>query len=662
MLPPQVQQQMLAAAVASGQFPNMEAASQAMAQSMMAAAAFQQAGMMPPPPFMNVPPHLQQQQPSQLQQPQQQPPVGLPQGQVPNQPQSQPDSQQGKAQSAGRPASQPLSVDRFPPIGVGIEETAKPQINQPQQQQQYHQQHQQHQYHQQQYRNNNRGYNHQQQRAQRRDYYQQQLQQQLEQMTPEEREKFTIRQNKVSKITRCSGFMGPKDKDFVTRFQLSQIVTEDPYNEDFYYQVYQIVKSSLGGATNDVNSIAQKYLDQSGHRLGGRSKRVDIALQRMQQQVSKAVTVAKERGQRSSGLSKEGALGRVSFGTGKQPRQQIIIKKEEASSEEKDDALPKEYKFPRSSRSFQLSIIEDIYTQVLKLESMERENQAYQTTELWKSLHLNDKIKTSTDEINPFISILSFDKTMKVFQRLFHFLSKEEQEQIIELIFTHLQKIDIVLKSSYKNYADSNYSIPKNVNDKIELFQSTIMRALVIYIGDTNFQQILSILNEIISNNNVLFLCTTKIGCSLLTVIISRLELIKQEYSKNLSAQDLSNWSLVYDKLFQGLEGRLASIFPPFFSNDESRKVVNEETNKNDGYIWQFLATLSLGGLLNHQRIIVDEIRNEIFGVMSLSKTTKEEGDVVKAAVLLENLNLFLNVMGLNATEDDISELASSEA
>ena len=38
-----------------------------------------------------------------------------------------------------------------------------------------------------------------------------------------------------------SGIMNPKDKDFVTRFQLSQIVTEDPYNEDFYAQVFKVI-------------------------------------------------------------------------------------------------------------------------------------------------------------------------------------------------------------------------------------------------------------------------------------------------------------------------------------------------------------------------------------------------------------------------------------
>lgn len=45
--------------------------------------------------------------------------------------------------------------------------------------------------------------------------------------------------------------MTPRDKDFITRYQLSQIVTEDPYNEDFYFQVYKIIQR--GGITSESN-------------------------------------------------------------------------------------------------------------------------------------------------------------------------------------------------------------------------------------------------------------------------------------------------------------------------------------------------------------------------------------------------------------------------
>ncbi|GME76351.1 unnamed protein product [[Candida] boidinii] len=437
----------------------------------------------------------------------------------------------------------------------------------------------------------------------------------------------------------------------------------------------------------------------------------------MQQQVSKAVTVAKERGKRTGVFSKEGALGKVSFGTGRQPRKQLVLSSNEnpeegeAEGETRDDGdeieeasneqetsdskksksgsdelknliqkkstgtaadattakqeqdnevtVPKEYIFSKSSRSFQLSIIEDIYSQVLKLESLERENQEINSNDIWKCLHINDKIQTSEGEINPFISVLSFDKSMKVFNRLFHFLTNEQKFKIVELIFINLQKLDIVLKGSYKNYISENYNIPKKYLNKIELFQMTIMKTLVLYISESKFLNVLSLLNSVIINNNILFLSTTKIGLSLITILVSRLELIKQELNKNLSAHDLSSWLLIYDKLFQGLEGRLNQIFPPYLSCDENKSVINQlSIDDDDSYIWQFLASLSLAGLLNHQRIIVDEIRNEIFGVMNKAKVSKQNNDINNYNKLLNNLNLFLNVMGLKANENDIGELS----
>lgn len=486
-------------------------------------------------------------------------------------------------------------------------------------------------------------------------------------MSPEERENFLVRQQKVHKITRCSGFMTPKDKDFVTRFQLSQIVTDDPYNEDFYYQVYKVLNSSTG--ENNMNSLAQKYLEQSGHRLGGRSKRADIALQRMQQQVSKAVSVAKERGESTGILTKEGALGKVSFGSGKQPRRQLIIHSQDSengndqepttSRGAADVVLPKEYTFSKSSRTFQLSIIEKIYNEVLKLESLERENQPYETTELWNSLHLNDVIKTSTNEVvDPFISILSFDKMMKLFGRMFHFLTADQKIELLSQLFLNLQNIDVIMKGSYKNYENSNYETPDEIIKKIDLFQMTILKCLVLYLSEANFSYVLTWLNTLVSNKSILFLTTTKIGLSLITVLISRLELVKQEFSKSLNAQELSQWQYVYDQLFQCLEGRLTSCFPPYISHDENRKVTNKESKSDDSYVWQFLASLSLAGMLNHQRIIIDEIRNEIFGIMAVAKELKSSGDIESATRYLGNLNLFLNVMGLIATEDDITELS----
>ncbi|GMM30863.1 Pat1 protein [Martiniozyma asiatica (nom. inval.)] len=677
LMQPHIQQHIMAS-VQQGRFPNPQTAMHAMIQLMMANPQMMAplppgfapspiGGQMPPPP---PPPQMQQRQPSQPPQQQLQPQQQLESQQQLVSPQqyepSQSSAQQQQEQSIKVDLnSMPSLAEAKSVLGqhTGSINNGSPQPEEQLHAHNYQNQNQQHSHHhnnQRQYNNhhnhhhNNNNNRHYQSHHQKQLQHQQLMQQQLEQMTPEEKEKFFIRQHKVAKITRASGFMTPKDKDFVTRFQLSQIVTEDPFNEDFYHQVFKILHSSIN--ENDMNSLAQKYLDQSGHRLGGRSKRADIALQRMQQQVSKAVSVAKERGERSLVLSKDGALGKVSFGNGKAPRKQLTISKEE--SIENSDALPKQLAFSTSSRSFQLSIIEKIIDNVLKFESQEREKENVDVNDLWKSLHLNDTIKTSDDEtINPFISVLSFEKMMKVFGRIFNFLTADQKSTIVGLILSNFQKLDVIIKSSYRNYADNNYEIPKDVSKKIAMFESTIFKTILYHLSETDFTTVLSILHSMIENNNILFVCTTKLGLQLLTFLVSRLELAKQDETNILAQTERAQWTAVYHELFQSLEGRLALLFPPYLSHNESIHVENSHSEEDDSYIWQFLASLTLAGLLNHQRVIIDEVRDEIFGVQTTAQGFIQKGEIEKSSRLLENLNFFLNVMGLKATETELGEM-----
>ena len=73
------------------------------------------------------------------------------------------------------------------------------------------------------------------------------------------------------------------------------------------------------------------------------------------------------------------------------------------------------------------------------------------------------------------------------------------------------------------------------------------------------------------------------------------------------------------------------------------------------------LATLSLGGKLSHQRIIVDEVRDEIFGVMNRAKAiaNTDMANLYKKQNLLNNLNMYLVVMGLVADETEIKRTST---
>lgn len=515
-------------------------------------------------------------------------------------------------------------------------------------------------------------------------------------LTEEELRRLQLRQAKVDKILRHSGVMTPRDKDFITRYQLSQIVTDDPYNEDFYFQVYKIIQR--GGVVGESNkdSIAKAYLEHSGHRLGGRYKRTDVALQRMQSQVEKAVTVAKERPQKNKdGLdsAKEGVLGKISATrNSKAPRKQLQIPlhKEDSPALSSTPASPSALdevteslqdvninaKRRRSSyalstsvdqhlvltrsggRKFILSLIETVYEEVLELEAQLRNGQQPDSTKLWEALHIEDE----TYDLSPFISILSFDKGVKIMPRIMNFLSRDQKMKLFSCFFKELSHLNVIVASSYKTAPNPS----KEQLKKVELFQSVCLKIIVSFLSSSaEFIEVMTLLINVIQNNNVSFITTSRIGLNLITVLISRAALMKQDVTRGkiLSSVEIATWGEVYDRLFTSLETKLALIFP---SPEYMQHVVNiheqESPQYDQSYIWQFFASLALSGKLNHQRIIIDEVRDEIFSVISKAEelTLAAQTDPklsFQRNKYYQDLNLFLNVMGLVARDGEITEL-----
>ena len=98
--------------------------------------------------------------------------------------------------------------------------------------------------------------------------------------------------------SRYNDLMTQSDKDFITRIQVSQLVTQDPYADDFYAQVYgAILRSKLGLQSQDERVL--KFGSGGGVGLGltgpkGGSRRPS-AMQRMEQQVERIVNNARKR-------------------------------------------------------------------------------------------------------------------------------------------------------------------------------------------------------------------------------------------------------------------------------------------------------------------------------------------------------------------------------
>jgi DNA topoisomerase 2-associated protein PAT1 len=97
--------------------------------------------------------------------------------------------------------------------------------------------------------------------------------------------------------SRYNDLMTQSDKDFITRIQLSQLVTQDPYADDFYAQVYSaIIRSRLGLQPSDERVL--KFGSSGGVGLGMGQKgggRRPSAMQKMEQQIERIVNNARQR-------------------------------------------------------------------------------------------------------------------------------------------------------------------------------------------------------------------------------------------------------------------------------------------------------------------------------------------------------------------------------
>lgn len=97
--------------------------------------------------------------------------------------------------------------------------------------------------------------------------------------------------------SRYNDLMTQSDKDFITRIQVSQLVSQDPYTEDFYAQIYgALLQSRMGVQPQDDRIL--KFGSGVGVGLGPGQKgpgRRQSAMQRMEAQVERIVNNARLR-------------------------------------------------------------------------------------------------------------------------------------------------------------------------------------------------------------------------------------------------------------------------------------------------------------------------------------------------------------------------------
>ncbi|KAG0134256.1 topoisomerase II-associated protein PAT1 [Tuber indicum] len=441
--------------------------------------------------------------------------------------------------------------------------------------------------------------------------------------------------------------MTPADKNFITRIQLQHLVSinnaEDNANEDFYY----IVHSAIRARTNPqqpLNQFAQTYLFRQSAR--GRNRQQDNHLQRMEQQVQRAVAAAKAR-PKASQLVLEGSLGKISFSNVKTPRPMLNIKKSDSPGGEPIRRTQRST-FSSADRKSLLRAIENVYDALLELEVHERERsklpilmpdqqpqQAHVewaakrdqlVAKLWKETKIMEPIDPTSTATHPFIAILSYSKMKRAIQRIFRHLDPEQRVTILTMIVVHLDILDVV---KHGVYLPDETQLPSAVREEIEMFAASVLPPLLGYVYEAPLSIVIGLLGILLERVDVVAVSKTKIGLAFLTMFSSRAEIVKQ--AGGAPESELQQWQMMYDRLFDSLQGHWMECFPPGMFVD-------------DVYVWQFLASIAVGANMPQQQALVSAVKDRVMENVRASKTLPPELGAQKSA----NVNLFMRAIGLD--------------
>lgn len=159
---------------------------------------------------------------------------------------------------------------------------------------------------------------------------------------------------------------------------------------------------------------------------------------------------------------------------------------------------------------------------------------------------------------------------------------------ILTMIVVHLDQLGVINRAQV---APGESQPPPAVREEIELFSQVVMPCLLGYISEAPINIIIGVLGLVLDHTNVLVVAMTKIGLGILTMLLSRAELVKE--SGIVDDEDWHHWTILYNRLFDTLEPILSTLFPgPVNTGD-------------DIYIWQFLAAVGIGASPEQQQRLV---------------------------------------------------------
>lgn len=500
------------------------------------------------------------------------------------------------------------------------------------------------------------------------------------------------RVSKIQSMARYNDLMTQSDKDFITRVQVAQLVTSDPYADDFYAQVYASIKQQRNASEINLLKLGSAGASAQGNPNQRGPHRRENAIQRMQAQVERLVNNMKSRELSKEAGAPHGPLANVLGKTSGRsykaaPRQllQIAIASPESAkahpvkeheAEKAPEHIPSHGNQapPPFSRAEALLIIERLFTNILDMEQLRRnkplaeeqvaiaawnEKQQALLDQIWQGLRVAGNLHETNP--HPFIALIAPLKGKRFIGRLGRDLTDNQKVMALSVIVTLIDQVDVIRNAAILDSVEDSQD-RRFVERQAYAFQEHVINQGLQLSPASRTLRVYNSLIEFMLENGPVFsrVMRTRPGLTLLEHFFAEAALLKHGLQgpdgEVISAppEDIAKWDKLYDRLFDVLLPLWTIMFPssrilPAFPPDSMEIIqVSLVTDGFDQPVWRFLAGFALEGTVEQHSRLVTQLRAKVMGTLKMAQRL-EEGKA--KARKIRNVDLFLNALGLSSSQ-----------
>lgn len=494
---------------------------------------------------------------------------------------------------------------------------------------------------------------------------------------------------KIEGMSKYNNLMGNSDKDFITRIQLSQLATSDPYSSDFYAQVFSaLARRAQDAQGNESGPTVVQIAPGMGLGVGGPvgnrfGKMGSATMNRLTTQVKKLVSTTAKRQQAMSSDALAGALGRVRRGANQAaPRPVLAVPKPEhrpaAVAQLNHSSGPTREPLTRKQVMYAL---EELYDDCLELEQMRREappptdvprveawNQqcAAKVDDLWRKLMVMEPLGVSTP--HPFISLINPLKGQRLFPRLLRHLDHQRALTLLTLLIATYPQLEVVARAPPPPVADVSLLTKADREDRArreaqtDSFLHCVIPGVDMLINQCNLGLVAGLLGICTQRMELGAVAATRPGVALFTALLSRAQsLVRGEAP--IDPAEREQWTKTFDYFLQTISPHLPDLFPATLaqkaafgpsayllsSEGQARQDRDHgEMERREAEVWGLAAALAVNAPEDQQTNLVAALRDKILHTVQAARDPKTPRE--KAELKLRNVNMFLHGLGLDAS------------